>query len=196
MLLYLIRHGKTDFNAQGRVQGHLDIPLNADGVAQAGAIAARLRAAKLSHIYASPLLRAAATAQTIANDHSLTVTHDERLREYDMGDWQGRLVSDIRAESADGIDVEAPNGETALQMHTRMAHFLDDVLQRHDAGARIAIASHGGTLTAMVSVMLELPVRRRQPFTFSNVSLSIMRREPTHWKIIALNDVSHVVRLP
>jgi hypothetical protein len=51
-------------------------------------------------------------------------------------------------------------------------------------------------LTAIVSVMLELPVRRRQPFAFGNVSLSVVRREPGRWKILSLNDVSHIVTLP
>jgi broad specificity phosphatase PhoE len=203
MLLYLFRHGETDYNAQGRMQGQLDVPLNADGIAQAVALAQRLRNAPLTHIYTSPLSRAADTAKRLADLRNMPVLADDRLLEYDMGDWQGMLISEARAQPADGdggVSLEVPGGETAAQMHARVASFLDDLLVRHTGDARIAISSHGGTLAAMVGVVLGLPVRRRQPFSFGNVSLSVIQHEHSrvhpHWKVLTLNDVSHIVSLP
>jgi broad specificity phosphatase PhoE len=196
--LYLIRHGETDYNASGRIQGWLDVPLNEAGRRQARAIAARLAAKPIAHIYASPLARAADTARTVAIAIGIELSFDDRLREYNMGDWQGLTGDEITAQTPAFLDVEhneIPGGETAAQMHVRVANFLGDVIARHSNGngrERIAVVSHGGTLGAMLGVMLGMTVRRRQPFTFGNVSLTEVMWEGARWKVRTMNDQAHV----
>jgi broad specificity phosphatase PhoE len=196
MILVLIRHGETDFNAQGRMQGWLDVPLNAEGRLQAHTLAMRLADSAITHVYASPLIRAAYTAQVLADACRLSVKLDERLREFDMGEWQGRLISEIRAHQAanDGgeagdasIEAEVPGGETAQQMRDRVDGFLETLLRTHRRGDRIAVVSHGGTLAAMLGGMLALPVRRRQPFTFGNATVTEVQRDGARWKLLTLN---------
>ena len=89
MRLILIRHGRTEWNAEARVQGRTDIPLDAVGRAQAQSIAKRLSSIQLKAIYTSPLLRAAETAQEIAAYHACSVNRIAEMTEINFGAWEG-----------------------------------------------------------------------------------------------------------
>jgi broad specificity phosphatase PhoE len=197
MLVYLIRHGLTDYNADGRVQGWLDIPLNPEGREQARKIALRLSVKPVTQVYASTLSRAAETGRAIASTRGVPLTLDERLREYNMGDWAGKTGDEITAESAAfralGEAPEIPGGETARQMRDRVESFLADLINTHASmPGRIAVVSHGGTLGAVLAAMLHLPVTRRQPFSFGNVSLTEALWSEGSWRLRTLNDQHHL----
>ncbi|MCS7087769.1 MAG: histidine phosphatase family protein [Thermoflexales bacterium] len=194
LILYLIRHGRTHYNAEGRVQGWRDIPLDTVGRQQAHLLAARLATLPLDAVYASPLARAWETASIIARACLLEPHADERLREYNMGDWTDLTSEEIRTRWPDAEQLDAPpNGETALEVAQRVSAFLDDLLVRHPDGAQVAIVSHGGTLSAMIGVMVGLPPRRRQPFTFGNASISEVRFEHGRWRVHTLNEQHHLL---
>jgi broad specificity phosphatase PhoE len=91
-----IRHGQTDWNVEGRMQGHTDIPLNATGLAQAHAAAEALRPHHFTRIIASPLSRARTTAEVIATTFNLPITFDDNLKERTFGSYEGMLTSEIR----------------------------------------------------------------------------------------------------
>ena len=93
--LYLIRHGETDFNREGRYQGRLDVELSTLGKEQAQALAHRLEKTPFTAIYASNLKRAQATAQIIAAHHELPVQVEPDLRERDFGSWEGFTFAEI-----------------------------------------------------------------------------------------------------
>lgn len=93
--LILVRHGETDWNVEGRYQGHSDVPLNARGRAQAARLAEALRGSDIRAIYSSDLARARETAEALAHATRLAVQHDPRLREIDQGDWEGMLFLEI-----------------------------------------------------------------------------------------------------
>ena len=194
--LYLIRHGETDHNSSGRMQGWLDVPLNATGLRQAELLARRFRGKRIDAIYASPLVRAAATAQAVADVLGLPVVLDERLREYHMGDWSGRTMEEIQAMTPEFVphsphEIPIPNGESAHEMHARLAPFLQEMLARHDKGRIIAV-SHGGTLAMAVAMLLNMPVIRRQPFGFGNTAIAKAEFAHGRWRLRTLNDQCHL----
>lgn len=198
LTVYLIRHGQTEFNASGRVQGWLDVPLDDVGRKQADLLGQRFAGRKLSAIYSSPLSRAADTANAIARTTSAMVALDERLREYHMGDWSGLTGDEINASTPglrwDGAEPPIPNGESAQQMHERIDAFLRDLLSKHHGGETIVAVSHGGTLGAIVGAMLRMPVLRRQPFTFGNTAITKTIYEHNQWRLRSLNDLCHLHR--
>lgn len=96
MKIYLVRHGETDWNQAGRLQGQTDIDLDAQGFAQAAGAAERLKEVPFEIAFCSPLIRARHTAETIVGERKITLTTDERLRELNFGPWEGTDVRKIR----------------------------------------------------------------------------------------------------
>ena len=94
--ILFVRHGETDWNVEQRVQGHSDRPLNANGEAQARALADKLRDDRIDAVYASDLARARDTAAPVAEAHGLEVELLPGLREKDFGTWEGLLDTEIR----------------------------------------------------------------------------------------------------
>lgn len=147
--LYLIRHGETPWNVEGRYQGQLDPPLNEKGDQQAQATASQLATLGFEAIYSSNLARARQTAQALAEKIGLPVQLDPRLREVNQGRWQGVLIGDIRARwpveirgwEHDPWQHYPPDGETLQQVQSRLFTAIDEVVTRHPGGL-VAVFSH------------------------------------------------------
>ena len=105
--LCLIRHGQTDWNIQGRIQGQTDIPLNETGRTQAYVLAKLLKNEEFAAIFSSDLDRAKETAAILAASFCLPVTVEPRLREVNQGEWEGQLVTDIAAQPGNFLKVVA-----------------------------------------------------------------------------------------
>lgn len=154
--LLLIRHGETDWNVAGRWQGQTDVPLNARGRAQAVALVTPLAGTPLTAIYSSDLSRARETAEILARSTGLSVQVDPRLREIDLGEWEGQLATDIQTRYADLLaqrranpfSVSPPGGETAASALARARAALKDIVQRHAQGS-VALISHGFLLALL-----------------------------------------------
>lgn len=95
MKLYLIRHGQTLWNSEGKIQGKTDIPLNETGLLQAELLAEAMERYPVTAVYASPLKRAYQTAECVAGRQGLSVIAEEGLREVDFGFWEGMTWSEI-----------------------------------------------------------------------------------------------------
>jgi 2,3-bisphosphoglycerate-dependent phosphoglycerate mutase len=198
MFVYFIRHGQTQYNADGRIQGWLDVPLNTEGLDQAERLAQRLGGKPIEVIYASPLMRARDTALAVATRRKLDVRTDDRLREYNMGIWSGRTGDEIGAKFPnfvlDDPNTAIPEGETAMDMHERVSSFLADLIARHTGQpGRLAVVTHGGTLGALLGAMLNMPVMRRHPFTFGNTSITEAVWSGQRWRLRSMNDRAHLV---
>lgn len=194
--LLLVRHGQTTYNASGRIQGWLDVPLDETGHQQARRLATRLSAHGVSAVYSSSLTRALDTARPIAEACRVPLQADDRLREYDMGDWTGLTREEIVARFGAppfGGDAHIPNGETAHQVFERMHSFLGEILDRHAPGEHVVLVSHGGALNTLVAGLLGLTVQRRSPFVFNNASVSELVLEGKRWRLLRLNDVCHLM---
>ena len=135
--LLLVRHGETDWNAEGRVQGHTDRPLNDFGRRQAKELADRLAGEGADAIYTSDLVRAKETADIVAERLGLTVVVDPGLREKDWGTWEG-LTGDER------IHVEF-EGESVEDHRDRVMAAVRRIVARHP-DQRVVVVTHGGSL--------------------------------------------------
>ncbi len=154
--LYLVRHGRTQWNDEGRYQGQCDPPLNELGQQQAQDLAQALDGVPFQAVYASDLQRARQTAQVLADRRGLPLRLDVRLREIDVGEWAGRLVSDVRAADPETyarwrtapVGVRIPGGETLAELAARIAAALDDITAAHPDGA-VAVFTHGAAIATV-----------------------------------------------
>ena len=151
--ILLARHGETDWNREGRFQGHADPPLNDTGRAQAAALATELAGAELAAVYSSPLRRAIETAQVVAAQHELEPRALDALREVDVGSWQGLTRAEIETRFPDGfarwLDYEQgwTDGETYEEMGRRVVAALLELAAAH-AREQILAVTHGGPIRA------------------------------------------------
>jgi broad specificity phosphatase PhoE len=148
--LLLVRHGETDWNRDGRWQGHSDTHLNELGRQQAERLAEEIDGVDV--VYSSDLARARETAEILARRLGVDVRLDERLRERGFGAWEGKTRAEIEAEFADAharwVAGEGPGADDAEpfeEFGTRVRGFLDDVLIRHPEET-VLIVSHGGSI--------------------------------------------------
>jgi probable phosphoglycerate mutase len=154
--LLLIRHGETAWNAQGRIQGQLDVPLSSTGMWQAGQLAQRLLAPseeRIDAVVASDLARAWLTARPLAEGLQLDVLPESRLRERHFGCFEGHTVEEIAARwpaelaqwRARDPAWQIPEGESAQQCIDRVLAALHDLTLAY-SGRTIAVVAHGGVL--------------------------------------------------
>jgi broad specificity phosphatase PhoE len=165
--LYLIRHGETDWNTEGRWQGQADVPLNQKGLDQAKTIAKNLRSLDLKSIVSSDLARASQTANFLALEKGLDVNLDSRLREIHMGSWQGLLISEIQIRYADEYkkrqenpwEFAPPGGETALQVQNRALSSINEIITKYP-GDHIAVFSHGFAIATILTYIYKIPLNK------------------------------------
>lgn len=164
--ILFLRHGPTDWNAEGRVQGQTDVPLN-----DAGRRA--IRGWRLPPYaagwewHASPLRRAVETATLLGAD-PVRLHLDERLKEIDWGEWEGAILKELRADrgeamrraEARGLDMAPPNGESPRQLTARLAAWLADVATRK---RDICVVSHAGILRGAYTLATGWDMRRAAP---------------------------------
>ena len=160
--LILVRHGQTDYNREGRLQGQVDIPLNATGIRQAESLADAVAADPPDVIVASPLGRALETARIISRDTGLEVTTDEAFLERGFGRWEGLRGEEIKhrwpAEHADwrahrpvlGLDVE-----DRPVVGERVAAACRKLVAEHNGGT-VMVVAHGAAITLGITALLGL----------------------------------------
>jgi broad specificity phosphatase PhoE len=196
--LCLIRHGRSVWNAQGRIQGCADPPLDEVGRAQARQLAERLREESVAALYTSPLRRSQETAEIIGQALDLPVVPDERLKEYDVGDLTGLTWEQVVEQYPDVAQrwtqaqdsLEIPGEEGWAPFRVRVVAALGDILSRHADGP-VGVVAHGGTLGTYLNHLIGLPTRF-SPFRFGNGSLTIVEAHPVRPRILLLNDTCHL----
>lgn len=151
--ILLARHGETDWNREGRFQGHADPPLNRTGRAQAVDLSVALMAEQLAAVYSSPLRRALETAEVLAASHGLEPVPVDDLREVDVGSWSGLTRAEVEerfpAQFARWLDYGQgwEDGETYEEMGRRAVDALLGLAAAHD-GERVLAVTHGGPIRA------------------------------------------------
>lgn len=170
--LLLVRHGQTEYNLVGRMQGQLDTPLSDIGRCEATRVAEGLADWPIGTVISSDLERAVDTARAIAEASSLPVRTDPRLRETDLGEWSGRAHDEVdstfpgaRAHWRLHPHWAPPGGETRLEVSVRAAEVVDELMASDawDAGAVLLVA-HGGTISALTCRLLGIPVEHYPMF--------------------------------
>jgi broad specificity phosphatase PhoE len=202
----LIRHGQTPWNATGRWQGHAHVPLNDQGRQQAAQLANYLAQQQedIAAIYSSDLSRAYETAQIISNRLGKPVIADGRLREVDMGEWQGLTKEEIKLWDSeryemvmrDGFHNPRPGGESGSQVQTRAVIALEAIVAQHPE-SHVLVVTHGGTIRHILDA---LKVWNDKPADIGNTSLTRIRHYPTNgsakaalWELDLLNMQDHLV---
>lgn len=191
--LVLLRHGQTNWNAEGRMQGQCDIPLNDIGFAQAEAAAPAVAALAPSRIIASDLKRAAGTAQIVAGHLGLPVSHDPRLREVCYGQWEGRTRPEIGEDVLAAVHRDPTlhrgvDGETMIAAADRTAAGLTDAAALVAPGETVLVVAHGtvarvGTLRLLgVDPALWESVR-----TMDNCHWLVLERRAEAWRLVSYN---------
>ena len=197
--LYIIRHGQTVDNLENRIQGHTDSPLTRLGIAQAEAIACRLKSEDFAAIYSSDLGRAVHTAELIAAKHDIPVQPTPLLRELNLGKAQGltrdefaeRWPEEYRLWRMDSVKFRPPEAETIESAIERCRDFIGKIICDHAAGDKLAVVVHSGSLKGLLTAALGLPTECYRRFAVANAGLSIV--EVGDRPILRLyNDTSHL----
>lgn len=181
------------------MQGHLDSPLNAAGIEQAEAVAARLAGEAFAGLYSSDLGRAFDTARRIAARRSHSIVADPRLRERNLGVLQGLTREEARRQIPEvyegyrsgGPEYVIPSGESAAQCAARVLAALAEIGERH-AGERAVVVAHGGVLDVLYRTALGLPHEGPRMFTILNASVNVFHYTGGAWRLEVWGDVSHL----
>jgi broad specificity phosphatase PhoE len=152
--ILLARHGETEWNRIGRWQGWADPPLNDTGRAQARRLAGQLQKVPFDAVYSSDLRRAHETAVIVAEPHRVPVVTEPGLREIDIGAWSGLTTQEIEEQFPHG---ERPDGETRKEHSERVLAAVERIA-RDNAGHRILLMTHGGTMRALHGHLSDEPL--------------------------------------
>ena len=167
-----LRHGVTDWNAQGRFQGRTNVPLNDEGILQAHAAAGRLKNTRLDHIVASPLIRALKTAEIVAASSPAPLAIDDGIIECDFGSLEGRSVAEVMKEHGitameDLATILPPDGEPWASVSARSLRCIGEWLDRYPQ-ALILFVCHDGVMQSLSETLCGrwLDNRHGTPFRF------------------------------
>jgi probable phosphoglycerate mutase len=192
-----VRHGETEANVTDRLQGQTDVPLNANGLAQAELIAGRLKDEPFDVIYSSDLSRALVTAEKIASGRP--VIQSTELREWFFGDWQGMTLQEITARYPEefqlfkqgSLDFVPPGGESSLEFLNRAERFMQMLAEKH-AGQKILCVSHGGFIKQTLKVVLKIKTFDRLPACENTAVSRFCTQDGSRWQLVRWNDASHL----
>ena len=195
----LLRHGETQWNAEGRLQGWRDSPLTAVGLSQAEALPARLAGEGIAALVASDLGRARETAAPIAARLGLAVVPDPGLRERCYGILEGKTWAEIERVHTEAYmrlnardqDFAVPEGETGLRFRDRVLAAFDRLAAIHGE-ARVAVVTHGGVLGIVYRYAHEIPLEMPRTFSVPNAGFNRVRIEGRRWTVEAWADVDHL----
>lgn len=198
--LVLLRHGQTDYNATGRMQGHLESQLTAEGVAQAARVAPEVARLKPQRIISSDLRRAADTADVVAAACGVPVEIDPRLRETHLGEWQGRTVADIETGWPGAIAAwradpfwAPPGGESRVAVVRRctpVVEEIDDQLAEESEASTVVLVAHGGMIAGVVCGLLGMAIESWPAIGgLGNCRWAALRRRSDHprWRLVGYN---------
>jgi len=195
--LLLARHGQTDWNREGRYQGHADIPLNDLGIAQSLALAERLGGEQIDAIHSSDLQRAAESARMVGERLGLAPVLSPLWREINIGELTGVSLQEIPAEQREILSATARNGalapgaESISDVERRLHVAYESVCAAH-VGETVLIVGHGGTLKVLIAMLIGLPFEHVDHLSLrGNTSLSEISFRHGRAQLTMVNDTRH-----
>jgi probable phosphoglycerate mutase len=200
--LCLIRHGETAWNAEKRLQGHIDIPLNTRGEIQARQMAQALKDAKLNFdvLFTSDLKRAIDTSAAVVQLFGVVAQVDSNLRERHFGSLQGLSINEApllrpdiwQAHISRDLDHELEGGESIRQFALRVQRALDRIEEQHP-GKTVLMVSHGGTLDMMYRIASNQALSTQRVVSVPNASLNwLTHRLGSGWVVEQWADTRHL----
>ena len=199
--LIIVRHAETEGNVQQVWQGSYDAPLTERGLMQVEQTALRVAdlipAHPIDHFYVSPLPRARSTAAAIAAAIRQEPAINDGLREFDLGDWEGRTFQDLR-ETEDlwnrwqaDPTFAPPNGESPMSFGTRVNQVFSSLADRHPAET-LLVVSHGAVIANLLANWLGDGPQDWRNWEAHNCAISIIESSPQSWQGLMINDISHL----
>ena len=197
--LYIVRHGETEWNAQGRIQGHSDIGLTDRGRQQARAVTGRLRSYVFDAAYSSDMSRTRETAEIILGEAATPLQTTPLLREYQKGVFEGLTVHEYarqfpeqyQASLLNDLDFAPTGGETIRETSARMARFAETLQERH-MDDTVLVVGHGGSLRSLFVALMDLPLEANWKFVMHNCALSVIYTYPDNAVLHLYNDTGHL----
>ncbi len=195
----LIRHGETEWNREGRIQGHLDSPLTPTGIEQAKACAHRLKAEAIDHMIASDLPRVKHTALILAASVVAPIEFDTALRERCYGIGEGMTFAELDAihpEMYSSLRTTDPDftvegGESRRQFHDRITRAMRAIADAHP-GKRVLVVTHGGVLGVIYRWLKKLPIATAYKVDIPNVAYNRVVHCSGNWTLEAWADTDHL----
>lgn len=201
--LYIVRHGRSEWNAEGKFQGWMPSQLDQEGISQAKSLAAYLTRYPITEIFSSDLKRCRQTAAPIAERTGLEVQFNEALREVSHGTWEGKTRSevadafpnDFEQFMSDRANFRVPGGETLDEVGDRIELFVRGQVQKQSNAARhVVFVTHGTATRVLVSRLLGFPLHRAGALRVDNASLQLLEYDPhstEEFTLLRWNDASH-----
>lgn len=200
MRVLLVRHGETPWNAEGRYQGQIDIPLSAAGEAQALALWKRLESVPIDRAVASPLSRARTTAQIALGERAGLLTIDPGLSEIAHGTWEGKLASEIDASDPARFQawrdapesVQMPEGESLLQVYERVWPAFARAVEGLRADQTALVVAHDAVNRLILCKLLGMPFAQLWRFRQAPATVNLLEGPSAErLDIVRLNDCTH-----
>lgn len=205
MRIILVRHGQTEWNSEGRVQGRTDIPLNARGMAQAEAVGEWLSGRKIDAVYASPLMRAHDTAKAIADRQGVCVKLLGEMIEIDFGLWEGKTKRELAAEFPEfwtdwswHLDEQKSammQAESAYMILERTKRAIDAVMDENAKDATAVIVSHTMPIKLLMADAVGIPLENMRQVKVDNCGVcEIELHKGEQSKLITWNERGFLMR--
>ena len=197
--LIAVRHGETAWNVDTRIQGQLDVGLNATGLWQARRVGQALAEEDIGAIYASDLSRAWQTAQEIAQPHGLTVHPEPGLRERAFGRFEGMSFAEIEATLPDQArrwrerdpEFEPEGGESLLVFRERVTRIASKLAARHP-GQLVALVAHGGVMDVLYRAATRQELQAPRTWQLGNAAINRMLWTPEGFSLVGWSDTAHL----
>ena len=198
--IFLIRHGETEWNKEGKLQGHSDVKLSAEGIRQAQLLAKHAPFQKVDAVYSSDLSRAFDTAKILAVKFNvMPVKVTPELRETNFGEWEGKYISELTEEFpkvfgkffTDPERCHPPQGETFLQSQARVMNVIRDIIAEHDE-QNVIVVSHGAVIRLILGAALDMPIHKMWAISQFNTALNILRVEDGGFVVELFNSTAHL----
>ncbi len=201
MKLIIVRHGATEWNKKGIVQGCLDIPLSDEGIMQGHLLADKLKNIDIEYIFSSDLSRARDTAQLICDKHNLSFIEDHRLREMDFGEWQGLSFEQITVSDKLKLDtwrnrpslVKFDQGESIDDVKERALDFFNEIYTKFEH-ANILLVTHGSFIKILILALLSTDMDLYKNLKQDNTAVNIIKVIDKRPMLQLFNDTCHIQR--
>jgi probable phosphoglycerate mutase len=197
--LIAVRHGETAWNVDTRIQGQIDIGLNATGLWQAQRASQALADEGIGVIYASDLSRAWQTAEEIARPHGLAVQPEPRLRERAFGHLEGMSFAEIEAMLPEDAkrwrerdpEFEPEGGESLLTFRDRITQVASELAARHP-GELVTLVAHGGVMDVLYRAATRQELQAPRTWQLGNAAINRMLWTPEGFSLVGWSDIAHL----
>lgn len=199
--LYITRHGQTEYNLKGMVQGSgIDAPLNDFGQEQAQAFFNHFKNTNFDKIYSSQLQRSYQSIQRF-EQLDYEITRLTELNEICWGEHEGQMPNPSMKDNWERVrkawetgnyDERIPEGESIAEVAVRLNHFIDNYIAKDTVNDKILICSHGRTIRAFMCLLLGLPLSKMNDFAHHNMNLYLVEWQNGKGQLIKHNNIDHL----